>query len=111
MMRVCAAGATALASIGSVQANSTKERMVIGYEERIRKFSTPEKNFSVFASVAEGGTLQMTPFDFVKSLMHYDETAKDRINANPPKCFAILDTDSNGLLSFTECVLPRMLLR
>jgi len=114
LLRVGAGGATALAYVRPLQMeasfDSHKEQMIIGYEDRIRKFSTPEKNFSVFATANAGGELYMTPFDFVKSLMHYDEAARDQINARPPTCFTLLDADGNGLLSFIEYMLLLTLL-
>eukprot|EP00656_Telonema_subtile_P001069 TRINITY_DN1050_c0_g1_i3.p1 TRINITY_DN1050_c0_g1~~TRINITY_DN1050_c0_g1_i3.p1 ORF type:complete len:306 (+),score=91.07 TRINITY_DN1050_c0_g1_i3:31-948(+) len=87
-----------------------KQQMVFGYEARIRRFSSPEKNFSVFATATAEGMLQMTPFDFVKSLMHFSDESRDAINANPPVCFKLLDADHSGTLSFTEYMLLLTLL-
>jgi len=110
-------GATAAALVCTQQISASdgmgtrRQEMVKAYEERIRKFSSPEKNFSVYAStVSEAGALQMTPFDFVKSLMHFDDRHRERINENPPECFNLLDSDGNGSLSFTEYMLLLTLL-
>lgn len=89
----------------SGMAEKKKTDAIVGYESRIRKFSKPEKIFSVFATTSANGELCMRPFDFVRALMHCDETERDRINANPPKCFKLLDSDGNGLMDFTEFML------
>ena len=86
----------------SGMAEQRKTDAIVGYESRIRKFSKPEKIFSVFATTSANGELCMRPFDFVRALMHCDESERDRINADPPKCFKLLDSDGNGLMDFTE---------
>lgn len=54
--------------------NSFKETRIIGYEDRIRAYSTPDKIFRYFATIQSGciGTgesdIFMTPKDFVRSL-------------------------------------------
>lgn len=84
--------------------------MIEGYEQRIRKFSRPEKIFSVFATDTTAGQLTMTPFDFVKSLMPCDESKRDKINQHPPECFKLLDSDGSGTLDFMEYMLLLALL-
>jgi hypothetical protein len=40
---------------------SFRHRVIGAYEDRIRKFSSPEKVFEMFASVEQGDEFLMTP--------------------------------------------------
>lgn len=47
-----------------------RDRKIIGYEDRIRAYSTPDKIFRYFATlkVVQNGEIYMTPEDFVRSI-------------------------------------------
>jgi len=86
-----------------------KQSMMTNYDNRIREFSSPEKVFSVFASVSKNGMMYMTIDDFLKALIphqHYvDPNKKKESTSRPrtmPAAFKMADQDEDGLISFEE---------
>jgi Ca2+-binding EF-hand superfamily protein len=80
------------------------------YENRIRSFSSPEKVFSVFASVSKDGHMYMTVDDFIRALIPHEHSAllaqrsdnrKHTYHALPA-AFKIADQNDDGLISFEE---------
>ncbi|KAK7113550.1 calcium uptake protein 1, mitochondrial-like isoform X2 [Littorina saxatilis] len=107
-----------------------RDRKIIGYEDRIRAYSTPDKIFRYFATlkVVQDGEIYMTPEDFVRSITpgtkqpeglgldsfkKYDpqkESLKD-LRARNPSESSSLSTDSifyklgeHGLISFSDYI-------
>lgn len=87
-----------------------KDKMKGNYNDRIRRWSSPEKLFEVFASVKkESGQLFMTLSDFRDSLLPSDfedeRNSRDLSVREVPEIFKLIDLDGDGLISFHEYVL------
>jgi Ca2+-binding EF-hand superfamily protein len=90
-----------------------KNSVMTNYESRIRDFSSPEKVFSVFASVSKDGHNYMTVDDFIRALIPHEHSAlhprpgtgsgrRQRASKHLPAAFQIADQDQDGLISFEE---------
>lgn len=103
--------------------NGFRDRRIIGYEDRIRSYSTPDKIFRYFStlkvSYGEGETeIFMTPLDFVRSITpgvkqpdslgldsfkKYDPV-KDKLNLQIPKDSVFYHFGENAIISFSDYV-------
>jgi len=85
---------------------SIKEKIMTSYEARIRDLSSPEKVFSVFASVKKDGKSYMTSEDFIRALVphqyHFESKAERKKVKELPAAFKIADQNGDGLISFQE---------
>eukprot|EP00026_Physarum_polycephalum_P007909 Phypoly_transcript_07980.p1 GENE.Phypoly_transcript_07980~~Phypoly_transcript_07980.p1 ORF type:complete len:361 (-),score=39.55 Phypoly_transcript_07980:378-1460(-) len=88
-----------------------KNSVMTNYENRIRSFSSPEKVFSVFASVNKNGHNYMTVEDFIRALIPYEHSAlleqqkskrRKHQYKDLPAAFKIADQNQDGLISFEE---------
>jgi len=95
----------------SSSASSWKNSVMTNYENRIRSFSSPEKVFSVFASVSKNGHNYMTVEDFIRALIPYEHSAllekqkpkrRKHDYKSLPAAFKIADQNQDGLISFEE---------
>jgi len=93
--------------------------LIGNYEDRIRKFSAPEKVFTYFASQKDkNGNPAMTSDDFLRSMIPYSlnnsannialETNKasqqEKMSRHFEKFAKLADEDGDGLISFSEYV-------
>jgi len=62
-----------------------KQTMMTNYENRIRELSTPEKVFSYFASVTKGRHKYMTPDDFMRSIIPFQQRTKSSSRVCPTR--------------------------
>merc|ERR1712137_512332 len=96
---------------------SYKEHIFGKYENRIREMSAPEKIFEYFASVKNGKESLMTPADFVRAITPYNyKRGADvgpngsKYNENPKlnepllNILKVIDTNGDGLISFSEFI-------
>ncbi|TPX34757.1 hypothetical protein SmJEL517_g02756 [Synchytrium microbalum] len=82
-----------------------KNSVVASYEDRIRKYSHPQKVFSYFASERRDGTPYMTIQDLIRSLTPSKATSSTEQKPIPPESlsfFKLADIDADGLISFEE---------
>lgn len=107
-----------------------RERKIIEYENRIRKYSTPEKAFRYFATVIlhteTQSTIFMTPEDFLRSIFpgmkqpdglgldryrRYDPESADRkLNLDLEKGSIFYQLSSRGLITFSDYIFLMTLL-
>jgi len=86
------------------EGSSWKEKWRARYNSKIRNWSTPEKIFSVFATVRKDGASFMTLEDFCDAILpadHRQSSAKGKIS-NVPDFIRFADLNSDSLISFSE---------
>lgn len=79
--------------------------MKSNYANRIRRWSTPEKQFEVFASVKKDGQSYMTISDFRDSLLPSDFDEDYHEVREVPEIFKLIDLDGDGLIDYSEYLL------
>lgn len=94
--------------VATPEAPSWTDKIKGNYQNRIRQFSTPEKQFEVFASIkGDSGESFMTLADFRDSILPYDfaSASADQTSVQDvPDIFQAIDIDGDGLISFDEYV-------
>jgi len=99
-------------------ADSFRRRVFFNYEKRIRLLSPPEKIFEYFASVRNPeGEVYMLPGDLMRAVVPVfppsestivregrlrGERSPGELHCAPSEFFMLLDTNSDGLISFAE---------
>ncbi|XP_011017911.1 PREDICTED: calcium uptake protein 1 homolog, mitochondrial-like [Populus euphratica] len=100
--------------------DSYRRRVFFNYEKRIRLQSPPEKVFEYFASLKKpDGEVLTTPADLMRAVVHVfppsesnrvregflrGETVPGELHCAPSRFFMLFDTNSNGLISFSEYI-------
>ncbi|AQK44627.1 calcium-binding EF hand family protein [Zea mays] len=101
-------------------ADSFRRRVFFNYEKRIRLLSPPEKIFEYFASVRNPeGEVYMLPGDLMRAVVPVfppsestivregrlrGERSPGELHCAPSEFFMLLDTNSDGLISFAEYI-------
>eukprot|EP01132_Coremiostelium_polycephalum_P006063 gene6063-7553_t len=90
---------------------TTREKIINNYQNRIREYSTPEKLFETFATVKKNGKSYMTVEDFIRSILPTRFKESNSKSMKPksvlklkdlPLSFKIADVDGDGLIDFSE---------
>ncbi|KAJ6857458.1 Calcium-binding EF hand family protein [Populus alba x Populus x berolinensis] len=103
----------------SIVPDSYRRRVFFNYEKRIRLQSPPEKVFEYFASKKPDGEVLMTPADLMRAVVPVfppsesnrvregflrGETVPGELHCAPSRFFMLFDTNSDGLISFSEYI-------